>query len=61
MLGELHKGQVMDLKRISTLFEQRREGHTLPQALYIEAESFDFDMAAIFGQSWLMAVFSPCI
>lgn len=55
MLRELHKGQVMDLKRISTLFEQRREGHTLPQALYIEAESFDFDMAAIFGQSWLMA------
>ena len=46
----------MDLQRISTLFEQRREGHTLPQALYTESDSFDFDTAAIYGQSWLMAV-----
>ena len=45
----------MDLQRISALFEQRREGHTLPQALYTESDSFDFDMAAIYGQSWLMA------
>ncbi|MBP6442275.1 MAG: Rieske (2Fe-2S) protein, partial [Sphingorhabdus sp.] len=51
----MHKGRDMDLQRISALFEQRREGHTLPQALYTETESFDFDMAAIYGQSWLMA------
>ena len=45
----------MDLKRIESLFEQRREGHTLPQGLYTEPNSFDFDMTAIYGQSWLMA------
>ena len=45
----------MDLKRIDTLFEQRREGHALPQGLYTEPNTFDFDMAAIYGQSWLMA------
>jgi glycine betaine catabolism A len=45
----------MDLKRIDTLFKQRREGHALPQALYIEADTFDFDMAVIYGRSWLMA------
>jgi glycine betaine catabolism A len=44
----------MDLKRIDTLLKQRRSGHTLPQALYTEADTFDFDMAAIYGQSWLM-------
>jgi Rieske 2Fe-2S family protein len=45
----------MDLGRIDALFQQRREGHTLPQGLYTDPDSFDFDMAAIFGQSWLMA------
>jgi glycine betaine catabolism A len=45
----------MDLKRIATLFEQRRDGHSLPQGLYTEPNTFDFDMAAIYGQSWLMA------
>ncbi len=44
----------MDLDRIDTLFRQRREGHTLPQGLYTESNSFDFDMTAIYGQSWLM-------
>ena len=45
----------MDLEAISALFNQRRNGHTLPQALYTQAEIFDFDMKAIYGQSWLMA------
>ena len=45
----------MDLKRIATLLEQRRAGHTLPQDLYTEPNSFDFDMAAIYTRSWLMA------
>ncbi len=45
----------MDLERIDTLFKQRRTAHTLPRALYTEPDIFDFDMAAIYGQSWLMA------
>jgi glycine betaine catabolism A len=44
----------MDMKQIGALFEQRRAEHTLPQALYTDADIFDFDMAAIYGQSWLM-------
>jgi glycine betaine catabolism A len=44
----------MDLERIDTLFKQRLAGHTLPQALYTEQSAFEFDMAAIYGQSWLM-------
>ena len=52
---EFSKGQIMDLKRIAALLEQRRAGHTLPRGLYTEPNSFDFDMAAIYGQSWLMA------
>ncbi len=43
----------MDMTRIDTLFRQRRSGHTLPQDLYIGADTFDFDMAAIYGESWL--------
>lgn len=54
-VGKLQKGFGMDLKRIETLFGQRREGHTLPQGLYTEPNSFDFDMTAIYGESWLMA------
>ena len=44
----------MDLHRIDSLFRARRAGHTLPQGLYTDAQMFDFDMAAIYRQSWLM-------
>jgi glycine betaine catabolism A len=44
----------MDLKRIDALFAKRRAGYTLPQELYTRADIYDFDMAAIYGQSWLM-------
>lgn len=44
----------MDLQRIGGFFEQRQIGYTLPQALYTETASFDFDMKAVYGQSWLM-------
>jgi glycine betaine catabolism A len=45
----------MDIKRVETLIGQRHANHSLPQGLYTETNSFDFDMAAIYGQSWLMA------
>ncbi len=45
----------MDLKRIDALFKQRREGHTLPQGLYTDPNSFEFDMEAIYARNWLMA------
>jgi glycine betaine catabolism A len=48
------KGGGMNLGRIDALIKQRRAGHTLPQGLYTETDAFDFDMAAIYGQSWLM-------
>ena len=44
----------MKLKRIETLLGQRRPGHTLPQALYCSDEVHEFDMNAVFGESWLM-------
>lgn len=44
----------MDLERINTLIRKRRAGYTLPQGLYTDSNSFEFDMAAIYGQSWLM-------
>jgi glycine betaine catabolism A len=44
----------MELERIGAWFKQRRAGHTLPQPLYSEASVFEFDMRAIYGQSWLM-------
>lgn len=46
---------VLDLPRIDALLRERRPAHTLPQALYIDPRSFDFDMEAIYRQSWLMA------
>jgi Rieske 2Fe-2S family protein len=46
-----------DLTRIRSLLDQRRPGHTLPQAFYGDPDIFAFDMAAIYGRSWIMAGF----
>lgn len=46
-----------NLAWIAGQFAQRRAGHSLPQGLYIDSRAYDFDMAAIYGQSWLMAGF----
>jgi glycine betaine catabolism A len=45
------------LPDVAKLFETRRPGHALPQALYLAPEILDFDMKAVFGQSWLLAGF----
>ncbi len=48
---------MLDLAWAEQQFAARREGHSLPQSLYLEQRAFDFDMEAIYGQSWLMAAF----
>ncbi|MBS0254891.1 MAG: aromatic ring-hydroxylating dioxygenase subunit alpha [Proteobacteria bacterium] len=45
----------MPFDQIRSLLDQRRPGHSLPQALYVEPAVLAFDVAAIYGQSWLMA------
>ena len=49
---------MLDLERIGALLAGRRPGYSLPQALYNSAEAFEFDLEAIFGQSWILAGFS---
>ena len=46
-----------DLAWVGKQFAARLPGHTLPQGLYLDPRAFDFDIAAIYGQSWLMAGF----
>ncbi len=46
---------LMDLGQIGALLARRQPGHALPQALYTSVEAFEFDLAAIYAQSWLMA------
>ena len=46
-----------DLRRVETLLNQRRPGHTLPQAFYTDPDIYRFDMDAIFGRSWIMIGF----
>ena len=48
---------MVDLDKIAGLLNQRLPGHGLPQALYNDADSFDFDMDAIFRASWIMVGF----
>ena len=48
---------MLDVKRIDALFAARRAGYTLPQSLYTDDDAFDFDMKAIFAESWLSAGF----
>ena len=45
---------MLDLGKISALFAQRKLGHALPQALYNDMDVFEFDMLAIYGQSWML-------
>jgi glycine betaine catabolism A len=47
-------GLIMYMQLIETWLKQRHAGHTLPQPFYTTQEAFDFDMAAIYGHSWLM-------
>jgi Rieske 2Fe-2S family protein len=46
-----------DLERISALFDARKPGHSLPQALYNDPDVFAFDLEAIFARSWLLVGF----
>ena len=46
-----------DLAWVKAQFKERRVGHTLPQGLYTDRRALDFDMEAIYRQSWLMAGF----
>jgi Rieske 2Fe-2S family protein len=48
---------MVDLNKIARLFDARRPGHALPQGLYNDPDAFDFDLAAIFGASWIMVGF----
>ena len=48
----------MTISRIDAAFRERRPDHCLPQYLYNAPEAFDFDMAVMFGQNWLMAGFA---
>jgi Rieske 2Fe-2S family protein len=43
--------------RILELLDCSKGGHTLPQAFYTDPGIYDFDMAAVFPRSWLMAGF----
>lgn len=48
---------MLTLEQIDALFQSRRAGHSLPQALYNDPAAFAFDMDAIFARSWLLAGF----
>lgn len=43
------------IARFEKALADRPAGHSLPQILYTDPASYDFDLAAIYGRSWLMA------
>ena len=47
----------MDLEAIGACLAQRRPGHALPQGLYSAQAAYEFDQAAIFGRTWILAGF----
>ncbi|MFK8253070.1 aromatic ring-hydroxylating oxygenase subunit alpha [Ancylobacter terrae] len=49
---------MLDLERIRALVAGRRPGYSLPQALYNSPDVLEFDLDAIFGQSWILAGFT---
>lgn len=48
---------MVDFTAMARLLDERKPGHSLAQGLYNSQDAFDFDMAAIFGRSWLMVGF----
>lgn len=44
-----------DASKVSALLDQRKPGHTLPQAFYRDPAFYEFDLEAIFGRTWLFA------
>lgn len=48
---------MVDLGGIKALFDSRKPGHSLPQALYNDPDVFRFDLEAIYARSWIMAGF----
>ncbi len=44
-----------DAARVKALLDQRKPGHTLPQAFYRDPALYEFDLDAIFGRVWLFA------
>jgi Rieske 2Fe-2S family protein len=48
---------MLNLKKIRSLVDARRPKHTLPQDFYVDPEVFAFDLAAIYGQHWMLAGF----
>ncbi|MCE7026815.1 aromatic ring-hydroxylating oxygenase subunit alpha [Jiella avicenniae] len=49
---------MLDLSMIAAVFAQRKPGHSLPQALYNSPDVYEFDLQAIYGQSWILAGFT---
>ena len=41
--------------RLRTLLDERRQGFSLPQALYVDDEIFQADLEAVFATDWLFA------
>ncbi len=48
---------MVDFTVMARLLDERKPGYSLAQGLYNSQDAFDFDMAAIFGRSWLMVGF----
>jgi Rieske 2Fe-2S family protein len=48
---------MLNLQKIRLLVDARQPKHTLPQDFYVDPEVFAFDLAAIYGQHWLLAGF----
>ena len=48
---------MVDFARIATLLDARRQGHALPQGLYVDPEAFAFDQLAIHRCSWILIGF----
>ena len=48
---------MLNLPKIRDLLDKRLPGHAMPQGLYTDPDVFEFDLAAIYGRSWIMAGF----
>ena len=48
---------MLDLPKIRSLLDARQPRHSLPQDFYVDPDVFEFDLAMIYGQNWMLVGF----
>jgi Rieske 2Fe-2S family protein len=53
----IREWSMAQLEKLRSLLDAREPAHSLPQGFYADPDVFEFDLAVIYGQNWILAGF----